>query len=161
MEPETSIAIGSAAISFSAFIVSIGQLHIQRSHNKLSVKPLIEPYFESDLGNPYLLTIKNCGLGPAIITEYEFSLGQDVLKSPTIKQIGECIKDFGIQTPGEVGSLTRGTNISIDQTVFLLKFDSTVAPAISQLFKHARFKITYESIYNESFTLTVDGRQLC
>ncbi|RRA99223.1 hypothetical protein EHT25_26780 [Larkinella rosea] len=62
----------SIIISVLAFLVTVGQWHLQRVHNEKSVKPLGQVYFW-DRDKTIAVRVVNNGLGPLIIDQLTFN----------------------------------------------------------------------------------------
>lgn len=59
-------------IALSALFVSVWQIRVTHTHNKLSVKPLLD-YFVEQADSTLTVSISNRGIGPAIIKEISFN----------------------------------------------------------------------------------------
>jgi len=65
-------------IALLAVCVSLYSNHIQRNHNKKSVKPLIK-INRKDIPNEISITLMNCGLGPLLIKSFDISINNLVI----------------------------------------------------------------------------------
>jgi len=76
---QTVIAISAIIISVISLAVAIVALYTQRKHNKLSVKPI--PHFsKGDYENHIFVKIKNYGLGPLKIENFEIKKNKSTFK---------------------------------------------------------------------------------
>ena len=70
------VALSALLIAVISIIVSWKTLSTQRTHNKLSVRPI--PYFMlGDFDNKIIVSIRNNGSGPLIISNVDVSDGTD------------------------------------------------------------------------------------
>ena len=76
---ETIIALSAVAISLISLFVAIKALKMQRKHNKLSVKPIAH-FSKGDYENQIFVKVKNYGLGPLIITEFNVTKNKSSFK---------------------------------------------------------------------------------
>ncbi|PKN52395.1 MAG: hypothetical protein CVU55_07655 [Deltaproteobacteria bacterium HGW-Deltaproteobacteria-13] len=66
------IALSTVVISLISLFVAVKALNTQREHNKLSVKPIAH-FSKGDYENQIFVKVKNYGLGPLIIEEFNVS----------------------------------------------------------------------------------------
>lgn len=68
----TIIALSAVVISLISLFVAVRALNTQRKHYKLSVKPIAH-FSKGDYKNQIFVKVKNYGLGPLIIKEFNVS----------------------------------------------------------------------------------------
>lgn len=68
------IAAVGVAIAILALLTSVWTLIMQRKHNRLSAKPLVDVVLGRD---KCILELTNCGLGPALLCEFVATIGDE------------------------------------------------------------------------------------
>ena len=99
METIISICIASAAL-----IITLYEVHATRRHNRLSVLPKLTFYGDEETDEfIFQLRLKNEGLGPAIITDFEITLDGETIEggaSPTSWNI--FLNKLNIKKPSHI-----------------------------------------------------------
>lgn len=141
----------AVAISILALGVTFWQAHLARMHNKLSVRPCLVGH-SSCSDDLYSLTVRNDGLGPAIITAARVSVHGVLVEG----QGGELVqKAFGEVEGVELIEheffyiefvLPAGHSISICKVRFLKE----VCDKDWYLASKLSLEIEYKSAYNEA-----------
>jgi hypothetical protein len=68
---EAVAALASVVIAFCAFVLTVWQVVTTRRHNRLSVKPFLTTWTDSDYDeNRYGIKLINNGVGPALIKSF-------------------------------------------------------------------------------------------
>lgn len=75
------IAATSALIALIALVTSIWALVLQRKHNRLSAKPIVDVVLGRD---ECIIEIVNCGLGPALLEGVSASIEGDIFDLMTV-----------------------------------------------------------------------------
>jgi hypothetical protein len=160
------IAISSAAIAILAFFATAWQAWLAWVHNRLSVTPCITSNTDStttDNGLEVKLTVKNVGVGPALIDERYFEIdgqkfnpnGQDLVVAVCTTVFGNAFK-YHIAQNGMFGgkaTLPSGAEIVIARLVFPgLTPDAKLA--IMGASSRANFVVKYKSLYGKKFAFT-------
>jgi hypothetical protein len=170
MTPADKIAVAAVFIAACAFVVTLWQAHVARTHNKLSVRPLLvwnRDRSITDAGVEDTFTVRNCGVGPAIIKQrfflvngltYQAPKGSgDEVEALVHAMFGEplpCqLKQHGL--PGVGTAIPSGEELVIAKLFFRNYRSETVDATIKALPKIA-FHINYESLYRESYTLVAE-----
>ena len=155
-------------VSFSAIIVSIASIFIatwqgieSRRHNLLSVRPKLDLSFEVGR-NSFGYSIKNQGLGSAIITERKIFLdGKEFI--PQTKYFGwaaarqDTLRLMNMNL--DAFPLSKGVTIRAGEPWIIIQFfeqdnkDLTIDPKM--IYRRLAFKINYESMYGEPFTCQI------
>jgi hypothetical protein len=97
-------AICSLIIALAAVTVTVWQGAITRRHSRLSVRPLLavkSDRFFDDVGATVMISIHNCGLGPAIIRDRFFRIDgkRSDLRTPDVIQRMIDVGCFGACKP--------------------------------------------------------------
>lgn len=67
MDSNTIIALCSIIIALAALLATLWQARATCTHNKLSVKPILNTEEDGHPDRPIKLTLHNKGVGPALI----------------------------------------------------------------------------------------------
>ena len=136
------LEIGTLVIALCAMAGTIWQAAIARKHNKLSVRPVLTLYRRDIDG---IIYVKNNGTGPAIVKSYEIWKDGVLVKEEALMSL--------IPHAFEAPDLTIGCAIAVGEKIELVKsaayFDSSHVAPLQAL----NFRIVYESIYGQSWTL--------
>lgn len=162
------IALGSAIVSICALFATGWQGWLAYQHNRLSTKPhLVWHIARSSLGqtgSSISLSIKNLGLGPAIVRDRYLSRNgarykpqglatdevRDLIKEVFAQKIPYVLRQFGL--PGVDSAIASGQEIIIASIEFPeLSFDH-LQNAI-EVAGDVGFHMHYESIYKQRFEL--------
>jgi len=140
-------------IALSALLLSVVVAYQNHRHNKLSVKPNVDLHRNSQV-IPYCLTIKNTGVGPAII------------ESITIEAKG---RNFKIDSREGMKEFMARNHVAsshiIEPETYLSPGDSIdiatfgLLPS-NRLIDKMSLTIKWRSIYNEKFGHTFTGRKV-
>ncbi|MBI4911141.1 MAG: hypothetical protein HY823_00240 [Acidobacteria bacterium] len=153
MTPELKISITSLVVSFCAMATGVIQSVIQRRHHNLMVRPYLDQLRIKNGHTPYYWEIVNCGLGPAIITNFVVVIGTKVLKFPEIDQIESELRTIGIPLKNGIGNLSKNSIIRTGENIRLLEFDQEEILPYSGILNHIRWEIGYSCAYGTKFTL--------
>ncbi len=146
------ISIASATIALSAFVVAIWQGWITRTHNILSVTPLLYMHIDDSDGLNYY--IENQGLGPAIIKDFIIRVGNNVYENPVRDPYAEVVQSVNLcNMKYEYFLLTKGSPLLPEKQKLLLslKFTGPNSNVYSyaQVEEKIEFEIQYQSIYKD------------
>jgi len=138
----SSLEIGTLVIALCAMAGTVWQAAIARKHNKLSVRPVLTLYRRDIDG---IIYVKNNGTGPAILKVYEIWKDGVLVHEDHLQNL--------IPHAFEAPDLTIGCAIAVGEKIELVKSaayldNSHVAPL-----QALNFRIVYESIYGQSWTL--------
>jgi len=162
MDASTVVAIVAVVVGLAAVGVSVWEGITNRRHNRLSVRPALVIYGHNHDRRPLCVLLQNNGFGPAVIKSYAVSV-QD--RSGQFVQL-ESPHDL-LDNPGlldvSIWSATPGRVLSVQSEVPLLDFGDSIAfrtdarrDEVAKL-RRLEFRIDYESLYGERFSL-VDRR---
>jgi len=158
------IAISSATIAILAFFATAWQAWLARIHNQLSVTPHITSTTSStltDQGMEITLTLRNVGVGPALVEDRYFEvggnrfdpIGQDLVVALCQLVFGNAFK-YHIRQNSMFGGravLPSGAEIVIVRLFFVgANADSKLA--ILGATSRADFIVRYKSLYGKKFT---------
>jgi hypothetical protein len=135
-------------IAISALVISIWQVRISQTHNRLTVLPRmnLDPATASkEIGQEFSLTLSNHGFGPAIIKVFE------------IRVDGEIQPNWNaVVTKLEMeGYMTQATNLPIDQVIAAGSEQILLGLVDYNSQDRVYLKITYQSIYEDEDTVEI------
>ncbi|MEQ1658414.1 MAG: hypothetical protein ABL896_06510 [Hylemonella sp.] len=170
MSASDKIAAAAAFIAACAFAATWWQAHLAHTHNRLSVRPLlvwVRDRSITDAGTEVAFIVRNCGVGPAIIKNRHFTLGDKIFVPPegTSDQVAELARAvFGASVPyqlrqhglpGTDTAIPPGEQHVIAKIFFPNYSDETVDSIFAQVGK-ITFRMEYESLYKEPATLVAE-----
>ncbi len=152
-------------ISLCAIGLTMYQAYLTRQHNRLSVRPHLVWHINRERGKASLkmiFTLKNEGIGPALIREMYFELDGKRFEADHIEAIESFAKTLlGKQfvyhiaengLPGIGASMPPSSQVVIAKVA--IDCPSTEAyEQVEAIFERASFKVRYESLYEETFWL--------
>lgn len=162
------IAIFSLLVAACAVYATYWQTQHSRRHSELSVLPLLCWHKKKrtvERGCVVTFTVKNLGLGPAIVRKRFFSVGDErfdvepddvgLVEMVASKTIGKKFAFRVLQsgTPGEGSALQSGGDFLIAELLFV-GMDINAAEAALRSLAGLDFVVEYESMYKEQFTLS-------
>ncbi|AOF87748.1 hypothetical protein BSY239_689 [Hydrogenophaga sp. RAC07] len=165
------IAICSVFIAICAVYATYWQTQHARRHSELSVRPLLcwhKRKMTTEAGCVVTFTVKNLGLGPAIVRKRFFAVGgerfdvepddTDLVEMVASKSIGDKFAFRVLQsgTPGEGSALPSGGDFLIAELLFF-GMDIKAAEKALRSLADLDFVVEYESMYEEPFTLRALG----
>lgn len=167
------IALSSAVIALCAFFATAWQAWLAHKHNRLSVRPWLVWHTEKrnvSAPNTYPLfgvvfSVKNQGLGPAVIHERYFTFRGERFFKPddAVNEVEAFIQHvfgstlprrvprFGL--PGAGAAIPAGAEVLIADVEFHGMNERAVTNALDALGEIV-FHIKYESIYGEPYNFT-------
>lgn len=157
-----SISLASAVVAMCALGVTFWQARIMRTHNKLSVRPLITSFMNQDVKGEtgYIsFDIENCGTGPAIIKNFILLYdGKEVVKNNINaynRFLAEKIKSFA---GTNIGCLVPEYPLASGRSFTLLSFHYDVQRHDVSFADNLNVIIEYQSIYEDEIR-TYDSRK--
>ncbi len=159
MKTEIVISITAIFISLSAFGVALWQGYVARKHNRLSVRPML--HFDLGIkGNDYLLTMKNTGVGPAIIRSWSVSVDGKSMGTNSLQVATNLFEEFEVghlggamYLPGEGQAMSASDSFQIMKIENIID-DNEAYQRIMNNFSLCNIVFKYESIYSEEFELS-------
>lgn len=162
------VAIGVALLAFGAAIwqarESRKQAAIARDHNKMSVLPILvhhEGWHNTPDGLLFSLTVKNVGVGVALVTDRFFTFEGERFSPQRISSTVEDLVDrmfkrtlkYKIITTEFFGPSARippGASFTIVKLLFP-NAHPNLREVVEAMASKVSFQVTYESVYKESF----------
>lgn len=157
-------------VSLIALGVSGYALYQTRKYSRASIVPHLDSQVNrhwSNEGGTFAFTLKNTGVGPAIILDWWFSLNGTKHESESIHQAPELIAcclngktPFVVKrhgTPG-VGSIMRaGQEICIAE-IFIPGLKADQEKLFEQWIEPVKFEARYQSLHGETFPFSTAGK---
>jgi hypothetical protein len=161
------IALSSAVIACCAFFATVWQAWLAHQHNRLSVRPLLVWHVarrNSPESAGIAFTVRNLGLGPAVIRERYFSKDNVRFHAPDLQsdevqafvahvfgtRTHYHLKQFGL--PGKDGAIPSQGELLIADIEFP-SLPASKLELVVQLAGDVAFHINYESMYGEKYKL--------
>ncbi len=166
------IAICSVIVAALAFAVTLWQAKVARMHSRLSVRPLLVWHshrINAEKGSRISFSVRNHGLGPAIVTARYFTKEGNRFHPPGLKtdevadfltylfakKIEYRLLQYGL--PGQDSAIPAGTEIVVADVDFpaipSVNFDT-----LNSTTRDVNFVVEYKSLYEETFKLNADGK---
>lgn len=166
--PSDYIAIVSTAIALCALGATFWQAHHTKRHSILSVRPLLgwhKSKRATSAGCVVTFTVKNLGLGPAVIRKRFFSLGderfdKEIDEMGLVDQVVAKAVDGKLEVPIlQSGILGTGTAVPAGSEfliaeILLSGMSNSAAETTLRSLPDLDFVVEYESMYQERFTLS-------
>lgn len=167
---DTIIAAAAAIIALLAFVATAWQAHLTRTHNRLSVRPVLVSHRNrviTDGGTEISLVIRNCGIGPAIVKDRFFTVagqrfvhegdGSREVEALAVAALGQrfnyVLRQHGLPA---VNSAIPPGGEQVIATVFLPNASSSTVDNLVEAIGNVKFLLPYESLYQESYVLSID-----
>ncbi len=171
MQNSDYIAIASAFIATLAFGATIWQGWITRRHNHLSVRPLLVWHVARNNSPEFAeitFSLKNKGIGPAIISDRYFTVRgarfhpsglktdevQELVTTTLAGQFQYTLRQFGL--PGNEAAIVAQEEIIVAKIAFH-RMRPEVLTEVAKSFGYIQFCADYESLYGHKFKLRTDG----
>lgn len=148
----------SVLIAVCAFIITVWQTWVTRKHNRLSVKPWLSTWVETNsIPYSYEIRLNNIGIGPAIINSFDIYVDGHKVEGSGLEPITKTVHIlFPTKSPtilyssylGKGGIL--GANASL--RILLIQFTPENLPApelMEHIQKRVKLVIRYTSIYKD------------
>lgn len=167
MTPSDIIAICSVLVAVFAFVATAWQAWLSHRHNRLSVRPLLVWHIDrhndpKHAGITY--SVKNLGLGPAVIRERYFTKDGERFVSPGIpidevkafvehvfgQQVQYNLHTFGL--PGKDAAIPSQGEVVVADIEFPT-LGPDILPTLREIAGDIAFHVKYESMYGEPFSL--------
>jgi hypothetical protein len=145
----------SVVISFLAIILAFITGIQNHLHNRMSVRPRLKiRYHLRGSRGKYGISVKNEGLGPALIRHFEIKKGTQLMKDigdngwRQVKSIfGLADMKPGYETIAPEGLIASGATVWL----FSTEVNEDYIERLEELFASIDIKINYESMYAERF----------
>ena len=158
MNANTVIAICATVIAVASLVVSVSEARAARTHNRLSVQPLLELTTRFPVGGMARLRLSNSGLGPAKIAGTKLVLEGARFGDWSRSSVDELRGKLSVRP--HATTLGGHPFLDTDYEQFLLSVDSydpSQHGEFRELIEHKLgIEIQYNSLYGDRFT-TVYG----
>jgi hypothetical protein len=157
------ISICAMLVSLATFGIYLYQTKIIQEQAKASVYPHLEIVREyNNADNPFIIYVKNVGIGPAFLKKMEIKYKDKVYSSAEFENSGSCLP-FKVLTkilPFEkIPYIANGPNLPIvipagEKVMFLKLNESKPEPIklLVNIFDNSRIKVCYSSVYKDYWT---------
>ncbi len=130
---------GVLVVALSALVVSILQVQILHNHNKLTVRPLINPsVYQGD--STVTVSIQNAGFGPAIVKDVKYEYEETVYD-----RFGKVLEAAGEMSNIREMAILNGSVLAPGESKTLVRLQG-------QTFRSIAVEIRFQSIYEEEGT---------
>jgi hypothetical protein len=117
------IAISAVVIAMASLYVAIQQVSLMRSHNRLSVRPMLTVYRKRFSNHPVEYSVANHGLGPAIIKSCSVLVDHRIVNAPEGNVLFSALSVLEIDKINVGGNLLGSDEVLENgQEVVLLRF---------------------------------------
>jgi hypothetical protein len=162
MEAKDIIAMCSVVVALGALAVSISAGIQNRRHNRLSVRPRLRIDYFTYLKAAVRVALVNNGTGPAIIRSVSITVDGTAVNADDVPVIVAAAKRLDIPGPYDSYTLSPGDTLRATESVDLLTLggfpeDVGQRKELRRKLHRIDFRVTYESIYGETFALPVPG----
>jgi hypothetical protein len=112
------MSVSAIVAAIAAVLVAAYEARINREYQRISVWPRLQQSNSLTAGEPYLRTVTNVGVGPALIRSVEVSV--DGVLCRTWREVGQAL--IGKPMPGSVSTTFRaGAVLLPDKPITVLK----------------------------------------
>jgi hypothetical protein len=150
----TVIAICATVVAVASLVVSVSEARAARTHNRLSVQPLLGLRTRFPVGGTAGLHLSNSGLGPAKITGTKLVLDGAWFGDWSRSSVDELRGKLSVRP--HATTLGGQAVLDTDYDQFLLSVDSydpSQHREFRELIEHRLgIEIRYNSLYDERFT---------
>lgn len=156
-------------IAIVGAVIALIEVHLNRRHNRLSVKPiLVFSRGDDETAGVIRHTLSNKGMGPAVITKRQMLLDDTPIDWPALQTEDRALLErLQLTKPNKYhfNKLYVGTAISPGDTTDVLflatqctgaELDEAHQQNVAAL-KRLNIKLTYASIYGETWTVEMAG----
>ncbi|MBI5203795.1 MAG: hypothetical protein HZA11_02635 [Nitrospirae bacterium] len=158
--------IASSIIALCALLFSFWQGHITRKHNRISVKPHLTTWEES---NPqeghYKVALHNNGIGPALIKNFTIKVDGEIIEGEKTEKIEKALEilfpNLGYTSNHSWFQEGYAMSANEGKTIVEISFQNPekVNPSVvKSAIERADVIVEYESMYGEKFTF--DSKKL-
>ncbi|MDP2228974.1 MAG: hypothetical protein Q8J78_16030 [Moraxellaceae bacterium] len=154
------IAISAVVIAALAFIATMWQGFLARQHNRLSVRPLIDFDFNKSPDTNISISIKNLGVGAAIIKSIHI-ISNEKTEYLNVDAITRLAKSYRMSFPKTIVAMIEPDSaIAAGQHITLIEFVDTASESqfrsnVERLLADSRIHVKYECLYKNTYGATV------
>lgn len=150
---EKYTALSSMLVAACALMISIWQSYSIQQHNKLSLRPYLQPVFNFNTNGSWDLHIFNQGMGPAKVTDVQYKVdGQSYPdREAFLVALGEEPDCY------TKGYIERFYKVEDRQIVFGTQSSVCfkTGPELRSMLSRIQIVLNYQSLYGESFQLLI------
>ena len=155
---EAIAGISSAVIALCALGFTIWQFSVQRTHNRLSVKPYLTTWSHRGDNGLLRVDVLNNGIGPALIKYFKVYVDSHEVKGQDLEIVRKAVKllfpNYNFTIPYN-SFLSEGYMMAANENrcIVSINFTGPNLPTdieIEHATKRVRILIKYESIYKDS-----------
>lgn len=163
MQASDWIAVCATIVAAVSLFVAAQQTSLTRRHNRLSVKPVLSMYRMEFKNKPIEYLLINRGLGPAIIKEFIVLLDDRLVDRNSGNLVYDLVDKLDIPRECVAGHLLcKNEPLSPGCEVSIMQFKGTenneeLHSRLVGILPRVKFRITYASIYEESFEYNGNG----
>lgn len=168
---ELVISGSAVVISLAALGYSIYQGRLARLHNRLSVKPVLDFYVGAvDDDSDFQLTLKNNGLGPALISSFQMIAKEDSMdelkEKHNITSLEQLSAHIGFPHNLNWTFLSKGSILKNGEEIKIVsyrfdQYSKENAKSFRQAIRNLDIKIVYNSIYEvENTPFEFNGKKV-
>lgn len=143
-------------------------------HNRLSVRPLLVWHVgrhATNEGASIVYTLRNVGLGPAVITDRYFTRGDERFSAPEavvnevaafVKTVFEDKTEYRLRSyglPGRHAALPSQAHVVVSE-IFFPGARLEQLPELEELAGKTNFHVKYECMYGQAFVFDAAGGHL-
>lgn len=163
---EAVAGLSSAVIALCALGLTLWQGWITRQHNRLSVRPHLTTWSQSDKGNHiYAVHLLNNGIGPALIKSFQILVDGQVMIGEGVEPIEKALKILfpQYQYASNQSYLSNGYMMPAKEArdLVVVRFLGDKVPKpeeVEHAWKRGKLVIKYESVYEEKWTFDTSER---
>ena len=168
MDWDMVIGVAATVIALCALGLSIYQSGLTRRHNKLSVKPHIATWINTDTDSKtYQAGLVNNGLGPAIIIDFRIRVDGALVQGKGTEPVEAGIKSMfpAANYHAKYGSVAPGYSMAANERCMIVSIEfrgdhSPQSDEIEAAFDKASIEVKYEYLYGDRFVLNTDESQI-
>ncbi len=160
---EKVLSISAITIAVISIFVAVWESSEIRKHNRLSVRPKLEIYYNSS-ENLFGYVVANNGLGPAVITDkYIFIDGKEINYSG-FSGYDELLEKLDlVDKYAGHGAINPGKTIIAGKNEYIIYFNLDESDdreiLLPQIYSMVTIEIEYESIYGEAFKCKIPSKE--
>ena len=136
-------------IAISAVVVSVWQVKLAQTHNKLSVRPYMDFFSGWNSETEWQVTLSNEGVGPAILKEIEFTYQGQTYSNWDEVLTAADLNAYRINST----TFSKDSPFAVGKTMLFIKLNRSEDGLRQRL--GIDVKIKYESIYEEPSELNM------
>jgi hypothetical protein len=150
---EKYTALSSMLVAVCALVISIWQSYSIQQHNKLSLRPYLQPVFNFNANGSWDLHIFNQGTGPAQVIDVQYKVDDQTYhdRDAFLIALGEEPDCYS------KGHIERFYKVEDQQVVFATRNTGCfkAGPELRLMLNRIQIVLNYQSLYGETFQLLI------